>query len=361
MLMSLSELYRVEGLPVLQNKMFNSAEEAWFCNVGDVVLVQNEQTGIVENAVFDQSLLEYDPSYQNEQGCSSFFQNHLENVKDIVIGSMGNGSLIEIGCGKGYFLRMLGKCGANVRGVDPAYEGDDPNIVKDLFRPGVGIRGDGIILRHVLEHIQDPIAFLKTISEANRGGLIYIEVPCLDWIVDNNAWYDVFYEHVNYFRMGDFYRVFSVVQASGHLFGGQYMYIVADLDSLRDKDSLGDFGQVNFPERFDKSIVKISEYLKKRDGKVVVWGAASKGVIFSLYMVRSGIDLDYIVDINSAKQGKYIPCTGLVVSSPEEVAKDVKVKDVVVMNSNYTREIKQCLGYGYNYLTENNNEFLSKN
>src|SRR3546814_9608010 len=61
---------------------------------------------------------------------------------------------------------------------------------------------------------------------------IYIEVPCFDWIVEHSAWFDVFYEHVNYFRLADLRAMFGTVHEAGHLFGGQYLYIVADLSTL---------------------------------------------------------------------------------------------------------------------------------
>jgi hypothetical protein len=43
------------------------------------------------------------------------------------------------------------------------------------------------------------------------------------------SWFDLFYEHVNYFRLDDLRRMFGTVHEAGHLFGGQYLYIVADL------------------------------------------------------------------------------------------------------------------------------------
>jgi hypothetical protein len=58
-------------------------------------------------------------------------------------------------------------------------------------------------------------------------------------------------------------------------------------------------------------------------------------------MQRAGIAVDCVVDINPAKQGMYLPATGLRVSSPEEMMARVPVgTDVFVMNGNYLPEIK---------------------
>ena len=63
--------------------------------------------------------------------------------------------------------------------------------------------------------------------------MIYIEVPCFDWIIEHGAWFDIFYEHVNYFRLDDFRRAFGKVIHAGRSFGGQYLSVIADLDTLR--------------------------------------------------------------------------------------------------------------------------------
>ena len=89
----------------------------------------------------------------------------------------------------------------------------------------------------------------RRLARANGGGLIYIEVPCFEWILRARAWFDIFYEHVNYFRLGDFSKMFGHVVDGGHLFGGQYLYVVADLATLRPPvSSLAD--RVDFPEDF---------------------------------------------------------------------------------------------------------------
>ena len=90
------------------------------------------------------------------------------------------------------------------------------------------------MLRHTLEHMRQPVDFLADVLRANGGrGDIYLEVPCFDWIRSHRAWFDIFYEHVNYFRLDDFHRMFGTVRESGHLFGGQYLYAIADLATLR--------------------------------------------------------------------------------------------------------------------------------
>jgi hypothetical protein len=208
---------------------------------------------------------------------------------------------------------------------------------------------DGIVLRHVLEHVSDPHDFLIKIAKANGNkGYIYIEVPCLDWICEHRAWFDNFYEHVNYFRLTDFHRMFGSLIESGHVFGGQYLYIIADLASLK-KPMCTEEDIFVFPSDFLSDINRIANVAKPQNN--VIWGGASKGVIFALYMQRAGVNVDYVIDINPAKQGKYLGASGLKVSSPKEVLDKIKKgSDIFVMNSNYLEEIIELSNNQFNYI-----------
>lgn len=226
-------IFEISGLPVLQNRVYNTPEEAIDCPTGDVLLVQDQESGIIFNAAFQPEKVVYDKNYQNEQGCSAVFTRHLNEVARIIESHAFSKTILEVGCGKGTFTEMLRARGLDVTGLDPAYEGNASYIIRKPFSPSLGLTGDMVVLRHVLEHIARPFEFLKEITIANGGkGLIYIEVPCLDWITENRAWYDIFYEHVNYFRLSDFSRFFGSIIARGRLFGGQYMFVVADIASF---------------------------------------------------------------------------------------------------------------------------------
>lgn len=349
-----NSLYRASRLPLFQNLMFQTAEDARNCETGDIHLVQDLETGLVFNQAFEPERLVYDENYQNEQANSESFRRHLDNVVEMIKRHLFGKDLIEVGCGKGGFLSQLDSAGFKITGMDPAYEGDDPAIRKEYFTPASKATAGGIILRHVLEHIHDPFSFLERIRDANAGqGLIYIEVPCLDWIIANRSWFDVFYEHVNYFRISDFQRMFGNVLEATHSFDGQYLSIVADLSSLR-KPVL-DEERLNFPEDFgvslDSNMCKGDQPADFSSG-AVVWGGASKGVIFSIQMMKAGVEVSAVVDINPAKQGKYLAVSGLRVISPEEIMERVQDgTNIIVMNPNYLEEIKKITDYKYNYTT----------
>ena len=338
------ELYRVENLPVFQNRMYPSKAEARGCVKGDVVLVEDSETGLVYNRAFLPELMEYDANYQNEQGNSAIFQQHLEWVADLIEAHLGRDELVEVGCGKGRFMAHLASRGVDVHGCDPAYEGDNPRIIRKYFSADLGIKGQGLILRHVLEHVQDPVSFLHNLRDANGGGKIYVEVPCFDWICKCRTWFDVSYEHVNYFRISDFSRMFGTVYVATHSFGGQYLSVVADLSSIR-IPKIDPTDRVDFPADFIRTLER------KSVDNAAVWGGASKGALFGLMMERLGIQVETVIDINPAKQGKFLSGTGIQVASPKEgLARLRDGATIYVMNSNYLPEIRAMAGDHFNYV-----------
>ncbi len=339
-------LYTQNDFPVLQNKLYFSRADAIACPRGDIQLVEDLKTGLIYNKKFNDELVIYDQSYQNEQGHSLVFKAHLEQVLGLISQYMSGKRLVEVGCGKGMFVELLQFNGFDVCGLDPAYEGSNSKIDREYFTSELGRQFDGVILRHVLEHVENPFEFLNKLNRANRSsGLIYIEVPSFEWICEKRAWFDIFYEHVNYFRLTDFYRMFERVVAAGYLFGGQYMYVIANLNSLREP-IFDSEDSIDFPVNFDTSLR--SEAVASSS---VVWGASSKGVIFSLLRERIGFPVGIIIDINPEKQGKFIPVTGLCVKSPVDALGNMKNgESICVMNCNYFDEIKRMSGAKYNYI-----------
>lgn len=353
--MSLLELY---GLPVLQNRVFDTREDALNCPVGDVILNQNTSSGIVSNSAFQNELLTYDSNYQNEQSHSKIFQEHFRNIFHLIKTYATGKRVIEIGCGKGAFLDFLRGQGIDAIGMDPAYEGESPFIQKCIFDPSANMHGDLIILRHVLEHIPETMQFLQNIMIANdRQGLIYIEVPCLDWISSHKTWFDVFYEHVNYFRKSDFNRLFGSVIASGNVFNGQYLYAIAELSTLRSTENLPKADLFSFPADFLDGIGRIAGRARSFDARQrIVWGAASKGALFALHLKQKyAMEFDFAIDINPAKQNKFLPGSALEIlgySAARERLKDDAV--IFIMNSNYSAEIREITAGAFTYIEVDN-------
>jgi hypothetical protein len=247
-------------------------------------------------------------------------------------------------------------------GYDNAYQGDSPYIRKQFFGYETHEKGDFLILRHVLEHIPNPWDFLSKLADANSGkGYLYIEVPDLDWILDSNAYFDLFHEHVNYFRLQDFEGMYgeSLVYAE-RSFGGQYLSLVLSLGfNGEPRKAAGSAqkprGNSTSSQLFDRLKIREQSVYQELEcyEEIVIWGAAAKGVTFCCKAPVSCLEkIKFAVDINPGKQGMFMPISAVPVLAAEKGITQIRRSTlVVIMNPNYSSEILQSLPQGQPHLT----------
>ena len=335
------EVLKMDSLPIFTNKTYNSYEEAIICKTGTVNLVQSLISGFIYNLNFETKKMKYDSNYNNEQGYSNTFLNHLNDVAKIIYNEVDtNSKIIEIGCGKGLFLNKLKNEGLNIIGFDPTYEGVNDNITKDYFSAKYSTKADFLILRHTLEHIKDPFTFLHVIANANNYvGKIYIEVPTFDWIVDRSAFWDITYEHCNYFTEQTLSAMFNK-STTGKLFGDQYIYITANLSDLKFKISQENI-KTHDTSKFFSKILSYQRQLELMND-LAVWGGATKGLLFLNQIDPKKNKIKYVIDLNPAKQNRFMAKSGHKIFSPS-IIENNGIKNVIVSNENYFNEIKESL------------------
>jgi len=349
-------LYFAPVLPSMQNKLYPSSNSAINSNRAVLSLIE-DPSGYIFNQSFDPGLVSYDADYQNDQGYSAFFHSHLKDVVSICSRYVNQGSelIVDVGCGKGGFVEVLLDAGYKAIGYDNTYEGSSPYIRRSFFDRNSHDRGNLLTLRHVLEHVQKPWAFIKELALSNNeSGYLYVEVPDLGWILDNQAYFDLFHEHVNYFTKENFISRFPAsLDSIVNLFGGQYIGLVLDLSKVISDLEL----QLNCFPRGD-SLRKAFNELHEREKSVyksladcksiVIWGAASKGVIFAAKAPSEfQSNIRYAIDLNPKKVNLYMPLSGVKVHSVAAGVQLLHADDtVLIVNPNYKQEIVSALPPG---------------
>ena len=321
-------------------------EAARNAQTANVKLMLCHHCSFIFNANFDANIMNYDDQYQNEQSHSFYFQSFLDEIIELfLVKNFREKKIVEIGCGKGYFLKKLQKNGFDVTGFDPAYEGDSPYIIKDYFSDKHSdLNADLIVLRHTFEHIKNPLRFLHSIGSAvGYRGMIYIEIPDFRWILKKRAFWDIFYEHCNYFTLKSLGSVFQKSE-QGSLFSNQYMYLISDLSDLREQAKPNTTSHL-----YNLSTPQLKKQLNFYQGFVwdhpgmLVWGAGAKGSTFVNLMDPNREYISCVIDINPKKQNRYIAKTGHKIFSPKALY-DFRERDILVMNENYYEEIKKDAG-----------------
>lgn len=339
-------------LPIIPNEVFDSSELGKSSELAVFDLHEDVQFGFYFNSAFQS--VNYDAErYQNEQAFSSIFVSHLKIVANEIEKRFGKKiRLAEVGCGKGYFFRLLSDRNFfDLRGFDKTYEGDDTRIAKRYLNiSDMPLNADVIVLRHVLEHVQNPVEFLRDLVKINGKACSFvIEVPSMDWVIDNSTYWDFTYEHVNYFSSESFKKIFDNSEII-EVFDRQYLLVFSSSDSLTSRTSF----QIRSSNLLTEMISSKIEHSKLfglaigNGDRYWIWGGATKGilVLYHLLQYKSRVARrpEGIIDINPAKQGKFSAGTGIEIISPKLFLTTVQNDDVVfVANPIYKTEVKKFL------------------
>jgi SAM-dependent methyltransferase len=356
--------FELSAVPVHCNILWHTAESARSAPKGAVRLALCRDCGLVFNAAFDPSLVSYDETYENSLHHSPKFETYAEELaRDLAQRLDLSGKLIvEVGCGKGEFLRRLchvaGAFGVGVdASYDPALAPADPSVrfIREPFTElPTELTPSLVLCRHVIEHISQPEAFVTQIGAvASRTDrcTVFLEVPHVLFTLRDLGIWDIIYEHCSYFSISAISRLCELsglrVERAYPAFGNQFLCIeavparshnVLREDELQELSTLAD--------RFSTEYVEKRAYWEARlrkmyaSGKrVVLWGAGSKGITF-VNTVAGGDRLAGLVDLNPRKRGRYVAGTGQRVVAPEEL-REVAPDVIIVMNPLYREEIQE--------------------
>jgi SAM-dependent methyltransferase len=367
----LSIFYEVRNVPVHSCLMLPSQKEAQEFPCGDVMLGFCNHCGFITNVAFDSKWSAYAPNYEDQQSFSPTFNGFALDLAKRLIEKydLHGKDIVEIGCSKGDFLLLLCELGHN-RGV-----GIDPSTVPGRVRSEASDRvkfireyysedhaqyvGDFICCRHTLEHIYPTAQFVQTVRRSIGDRLntsVFFEIPDTTRVLRDLSFEDIYYEHCSYFTPSSLAKLFRScgfeVTDLYRAYDEQYLLIEArPVDVLSNQlhpfeESFEQLTQdvQSFTARIQDKLERWKTYLRDmqdRDKRVVIWGSGSKCVAF-LSTLGMMDQVQYIVDINPHRHGKFIPGIGKEIVSPDFL-KEHQPDRVIVMNPIYCNEIQQML------------------
>jgi len=283
-----------------------------------------------------------------------------------------DGLVIEIASNDGYLLDFYKQKGINILGVDPAVGPANAAALKGVptiqsfFTLALAKtlpKADVVHANNVLAHVPTLNDFVAGIAEVLKAtGIAIIEVPYLGDLLRGCHFDTIYHEHMFYFSIKALTQLFNRhglnimnVEHLPNVLGGSLRVTVGHgLSHCEMKEH----GLDKLSTVQDRAIVKATDVKKillqlKAEGKTV-WGfgAAAKTTVF---MNCAGIDstlIDAVVDDTPAKQGKYIPGTGVQVRSTKEWL-EAKPDYTYIFVWNYAHVIakKFCLSYKGQFFT----------
>jgi 2-polyprenyl-3-methyl-5-hydroxy-6-metoxy-1,4-benzoquinol methylase len=290
--------------------------------------------------------------------------------------------VMEIASNDGYLLQYFAKAGIPVLGIEPA-----ANVARVAIDRGVpttarffGLdtakeiaaehgRPKLLLGNNVLAHVPDLNDFVAGMRALLApDGVITMEFPHLQRLMVENQFDTIYHEHFSYFSFVSVEKVFAhhgitlfdVEELPTH--GGSLriygrhrengaLPIGPRVTSLRQREIDDGFLTLECYRGFGEQVVatkrRILSFLidaKQRGKKVVGYGAPGKGNTLLNYCGIRTDFLDFTVDANPYKQGKYTPGTRIPILPPERI-REARPDYVMILPWNLREEISQAAAY----------------
>jgi len=277
--------------------------------------------------------------------------------------------IVEIASNDGYLLKNYLQHPLSVLGIDPA-----KNIAQMAIDKGIPTlceffsfdlaekmiqhypKADIIHANNVLAHVPDLMDVLLGMKALLKPtGMIIIEVPYFKNLIDHLEFDTIYHEHVYYFSIKPLKYAFE--KAGLSLFdiepipvhGGSLRLFVGHpnqhavssmIDSLEHSEQY--LYDVTTYQKFMHalSVLKNSLHQKLQDfhekgSRIAAYGASAKGTTL-LNFFEIGSFIDFVVDKNPLKQGKWTPGTGLKIVDPDQL---ITVDAALLLTWNFADEI----------------------
>jgi hypothetical protein len=290
--------------------------------------------------------------------------------------------VIEVASNDGYLLQYFVARGIPVLGIEPA-----ANVAKAAMEKGIptrvaffgrntarqlaseGLRADLLVGNNVLAQVPDLGDFVGGLRIAlGPGGVITMEFPHLLQLVEGNQFDTIYHEHFSYFSLVTVARIFAseglelfdVEEIPTH--GGSLRIYArhredssqpqtSRLTALLARERAAGLERIDYYRGFRRQVEDAKHRLltflidARRDGKSVVgYGAPGKGNTLLNYCGIRTDFLDYTVDRNPYKHGKFTPGTHIPIHAPERIA-ETRPDFVLILPWNVKDEIMSQMSH----------------
>lgn len=347
---------------------------AYVCDV--CLLVQLEEFESPERIFADYAYL------------SSYSKSWVRHAKDYVemisdrLELNSRSQVIEIASNDGYLLQFFVEKGIPALGIEPAANAAALAIGKGIPTrvkffgtemamelAGAGIRPDLIICNNVLAHVTALNDFVEALRVLlDNKGTVTAEFPYLLRLIRGRQFDTIYHEHFSYFSLFTIASVFAnhgltifdVDELPTH--GGSLRIYARHAKAGIEPEScavaellereregglkslatyLGFMPQVDVTKR---TFLRFLIDAKQNHKSIVGYGAPAKGNTLLNYCGVRGDFIDYVVDLNASKQGRYLPGTHLPILSPERIA-ETKPDYLLLLPWNLKDEIMHQMAF----------------
>lgn len=367
----LREFLHLPAVPAQDGLVWPTREEALAAPSGEIRLMLCRRCGYAGNRSYDAARVRF-AGYDVSLEYSGQYRTFVRELAARLVETYGvrGKTVLEIACGKGFFLRTICRTGGN-RGIgyDPAYadegsdtEGLDITFVPEYYGGGGAPAPDAdlICCRQLLDILDDQSGFLlglrRSVDPA-RGTVLFFETPNADATLTRFTPWNVVYEHCSWFTAETLALFFELhgfdVLAAGPCNNDEYLCLEARpagqvlLRHLPDPAAVAarEAELTGVAERFACAVRRWRGLLaREREAgrSIALWGAGARAIGFLSALGLRDASLP-VADINPRRQGRFLAGTGQLVVAPVAL-RDIRPDLIVVTNPAYATEIRTQAG-----------------
>ncbi len=268
---------------------------------------------------------------------------------------------IEVGCGRGEFIKVLTEFPVSVAGME--HKADLVDIARAdglcVWRefPERGDQNfeggpyDVFLSFNFLEHQPDPSVMLQAIyHNLSEDGMGLVTVPALEYIAEQGSYYELIRDHIAYYSMDTLRELlerngFQVLEEE--LINRDTIAMTVKKMPLTDQ-TLQNVGEEVRDDALARSLqagyYKVQEEidawtanLTAAGRTLALWGAGHQGFTLAA-TTKLGDCARYIIDSAPFKQGRFAPASHLPIVPPEHFYEE-PVDAVLIVAPGYTDEI----------------------
>jgi SAM-dependent methyltransferase len=283
----------------------------------------------VWNRTFSYAAIPYANNPNRMFNRGGLWQGHLAATRELILARLPQSpTVVDIGCGEGHFVRGL----AEARGGAGRFVGFDPNSTPesgrgvefharyfDPLRDMAAFAPDAVVMRHVLEHLTDPAAFVERLAwgaaALGKPVRFFAEMPCIDRVFESGRLADFFYEHPSHFTTASFRALMAragAAEALAHGYDGEVVYALVRLEVPPEAREAAARAQA-FRAGAKASVVAIRaqlDALAASGRRVAIWGGTGKAAAFIQQFGADAARFPLVVDSDPDKVGSFVPGAG---------------------------------------------------